>query len=149
MREPLTETLRQVLDDAQREARAMNQEFVGTEHLLLGMLNCDRCESHRVLQKAGIEPVDLRAALMRELPKGTREPVISGNLPFSPKAQRTINAAIVKAQLHHEPRIATRIVLLALLEEPETLIRRAMAEAGADLQQLCRLLAEPLAEREA
>src|SRR6185295_1755079 len=106
MRQGFTDTLRHVIASAQEGARKLNQEFVGTEHLLLGILECDSCEASRALHRNGLEPARLRAAMMRILPKGAQPPVVTGDLPITPKAQRTINSAIVKSQTLREPRVS-------------------------------------------
>src|SRR5687767_12513799 len=99
MREEFTGRLRLALEKAQEEARALNQDFVGTEHLLLGLLGAaDDAEAATGLRLAGIELDELRRKLMAALPHTAEAPVITGNLPLSPKSHRAINAALVKAQ---------------------------------------------------
>src|SRR5438270_7179082 len=107
MREGFTRTVRHILERAQREAREHNQEFVGTEHLFLGTIQCQECEAERILQQQHLNPNQLRSAVVRDLPMGPEAPVISGDLPLSPKAQRVINGAIVKAQALREEKIST------------------------------------------
>jgi ATP-dependent Clp protease ATP-binding subunit ClpC len=148
MREAFTDTLRHVIASAQTGARRLNQEFVGTEHLLLGILECDSCEAARALQRNGLAPADLRAAMLRILPKGAHPPVVTGDLPITPKAQRAINGALVKSQTLRSPRVSTRFALLSLLDEPDTVIRDVFKSAGADLDQLQRLLVEKPVDEE-
>jgi ATP-dependent Clp protease ATP-binding subunit ClpC len=142
MRQNLSETLRGMLAEAQKEARLLNQDFVSTEHLLLGVVRCDTCEAARALRAAEVDVGELRAALMHVLPRGKEDPVVTGDLPLSPKAQRVINNAIVKAQSLREKQVTTRLVVLALLDEQDTALRRAFREAGADMDLLTRKLAE-------
>jgi ATP-dependent Clp protease ATP-binding subunit ClpC len=148
MRAAFTQTLRQVIDRAQLEARELNQEFVSTEHLMLGVLHCETCEAARALQQNHLARDPLRAALLAELPRGKEPPVISGDLPLSPKAQRAVNSSIVMAQSHGESAISTRMLLLALLDEPQTILIEAMRKRGADLDALRRNLAEKPGQRE-
>jgi ATP-dependent Clp protease ATP-binding subunit ClpC len=141
MREAFTGRLRMALDKAQEEARALNQDFVGTEHLLLGLLgNADDSEAVAGLKLAGIGLDELRRKLTAALPHTAESPVVTGNLPLSPKAQRAVNSALVKAQTTGAPRVSSRLLLLSLLEESETVVRSAMREAGADLDHLQRVL---------
>src|SRR4051812_38571436 len=100
MREALTDQLRQALDQAQQEARALNQDFVGTEHLLLGLLSSSSGDAEALagLKLAGVERDALRKRLTESLPRAAKPPGVTGDLPFSPNAQRAINAAVVKAQ---------------------------------------------------
>lgn len=142
MREAFTDTLRKTLQRAQHEARKHNQEFVGTEHLFLSVIECEDCEAERVLRLQHLNPAELRSAVMHDLPTGTNVPVITGELPLSPKAQRVINSAIVKAQALREPRISTRFLLLSLFDEGHTLIRSAIRAAGGDINQLRQALVE-------
>ena len=148
MREEFTTQLRKVLDEAQAAARSLNQEFVGTEHLTLGMLACEPCEVARAMRLNEIDVEEFRQHLLDDLPKGGEPPVVAGSLPLSPKAKRAINEAIVKAQVAQESRVSSRFVMLSLLEEPETAIRQALRDIGADVDQLQRLLAKPPAEPE-
>lgn len=142
MREAFTHTLRQTLERAQHEARDHKQEFVGTDHLFLSVIECEDCEAERVLRMQHLSPMQLRSVIMHDLPTATDAPVISGDLPLSPKAQRVINSAIVKAQTLREPKISTRFLLLSLLDEAHTLIRSAISDAGGDVNQLRQALVE-------
>lgn len=137
-----SQTLRTMLEQSQLEARQLNQEFVGTEHLALGILHGDDCEAGRVLQKNHLPAENLRGVLLRALPKGEQPPAITGALPLSPKAQRTVQNALVRAQSLQQPRVTTRLMLLALLDEPQTLLRDVLHQKGADIDQLLRHLAE-------
>jgi ATP-dependent Clp protease ATP-binding subunit ClpA len=148
MREGFTRTLRQVMSFAQQEARTHRQEFVGTEHLFIGVLRCHDCEAETVLAEAGLDPARLRDHVARDLPTGDDAPVITGDLPLSPKAQRTINGAIVKAQALRESQISTRFLLLSLVDEPQTLIREALQLQGGDVNQLRQALVEAPTEAE-
>lgn len=149
MRETMTETLRQAIDDAQIEARALNQEFVSTDHLLMGLVRCPTCEAARSMQQTHVNVQALRSAMTNELPRGEQPPVITGNLPLSPKAQRAINAAIAKAQALRESHVSTRFLLLALLDEPESLLRQSIAKCGGDAEELTRAVVAKAAEPEA
>lgn len=142
MREALTGQLRVALANAQAAARRLDQDFVGSEHLLLGILTTDSCEAVEAMRKHEINLAELRQALEAALPSGEEDPVVTGNLPLSPKAQRAFNGALVKAQTLHEPSVSTRLLLLSLLDEPETAIRDGLRTCGADLDQLVRLLGE-------
>ena len=148
MREGFTKTVRHTLAMAQREARTHNQEFVGTEHLFLGTIHCQECEAERILQQQHLSPNQLRSAVVRDLPMGPEAPVISGDLPLSPKAQRVINGAIVKAQALREEKISTRFVLLSLLDDPQTLVREAICMHGGDINMLRQALVETPDEEE-
>jgi ATP-dependent Clp protease ATP-binding subunit ClpC len=148
MREELTDTFRQALEAAQSAARDLNQDFVGTEHLMLGLLTTDG-DAVRTMRAAHAEPPALAEALRATLPRGEQPPVVTGNLPLSPKAQRLVNDAIVKAQAMRESTVSTRFLLLSLLDEPRTAVRQALDTVGADVDPLLRKLAEKPAAAEA
>jgi ATP-dependent Clp protease ATP-binding subunit ClpC len=146
MREALTDQLTQALAGAQQQARGLNQEFVGTEHLLLGLLSAaagdDDTEALAGLKLAGVERDALRKRLTESLPRAEQSPGITGDLPLSPNAQRAINAAVTNAQSTGSPRVSTRMLLVALLDECQTLVRPAMRAVGADLDHLQRVLVQ-------
>jgi ATP-dependent Clp protease ATP-binding subunit ClpC len=142
MREEFTDRLRTALDKAQDEARRLNQEFVGTEHLLLGLLMTDASEASDGLRRAGIGRTELHERLVASLPHGGEAPVVTGKLPLSPKAHEAVNAAIVNAQAAGSSRVSSRLLLAALLDERETAVRSAMRESGADLDHLHRVLTQ-------
>jgi ATP-dependent Clp protease ATP-binding subunit ClpC len=148
MREAMTEQLRLALETAQAQARQLNNDFVGTEHLLLGLLATKHAsdgdsEAVRALRKLGISLEELRTSLVKALPHGDEAPVITGSLPFSPNAKHALNGAIISAQADHEPRVSTRLMLRALLVDPESEIRASLRACGADLDRLQTTLDEP------
>jgi ATP-dependent Clp protease ATP-binding subunit ClpC len=143
MRESLTDTLRSTLAEAQSAARTLNQDFVGTEHLVVGLLSVDG-EAARSLRSAHGTAGEIKSSLMASLPKGKQDPVITGDLPMSPKAQRAFNGAIVKAQSMRESKVSTRFLMLSLLDEMPPAARQAMANAGVDCDALpMQLAAKP------
>lgn len=142
MREEFTSRLRLALDKAQDQARGLNQEFVGTEHLLLGLLDADDSEAVSGLELAGVGIAELRKNLVGALPRGAEPSVVTGNLPLSPKSRRTINTALVNAQSTGAPRVTSRLLLVSLLEDCDTVVRSAMRDAGADLDHLQRVLVQ-------
>jgi ATP-dependent Clp protease ATP-binding subunit ClpA len=142
MREAFTQTLRHALAVAQGEARRHNQEFVSTEILFLGVIKCHDCEAERILRQAHLDSAVLRQVLSRDLPTASESPLITGDLPLTPKAQRAIQGAIVKAQALREQRISTRHLLLSLLDEVQSLVREAIADSGSDVNVLRHALVE-------
>lgn len=140
MREEFTDQLRAALEQAQDEARSLNQDFVSTEHLLLGLLRTDDCEAVARLKLAGVSAAELYQNLVSALPRGAEDPVVTGNLPLSPKARRAVNDAVVKAQSTGSSRVSSRLLLVALLEDSEAVSHAAMRDAGTDLDHLQRVL---------
>ena len=142
MRLGFTETLSGALLDADEQARRHGQDFVGTEHLLLGILTAKEGEAFKALQvETDIE--QLLPNLTRALPKGTEPVLVTGRLPLSPKAQRVVNTAASAAQAAAQTAVSTRFLLLALIEEAESTIGQIIADSGADLDELRGLLSRP------
>ena len=148
MQPQLTDSTRKVLDQAQTEARNLNQEFVGTEHLLLGMLGCHNCHVSRVLRQHHVDRDGVRAQLLSVLGYAEESPNVTGNLPLSPKAQRALNAAVVMSRSLREPKVSTRVLMLALMDEPKTVFLQALRQTGVDVESLVRALGEKPTEDE-
>jgi ATP-dependent Clp protease ATP-binding subunit ClpC len=148
MREQLTDAARRALDAAQLRARDLNQDFVGTEHLLLGVLDDHDSDAGKLLAACKIKPNELRHRLLGMLPKGEKPPIVSGPLPLSPKAQHVLNAALVKAGNGRLGRVPTRLLLLALLNESGTGVTDSFRGVGADLDHLKKTLQTTPAESE-
>ena len=139
MRLDFTETLSSSLIHADEQARQLGQEFVGIEHLLLGIIAGKSGDAYRAL--AAETNIDqLLPAIKRALPKAAEPPLITGRLPLSPKAQRAINTAISLAQAASLNSVSTHFVLLTLLADRESVIGQMLSENGADLEELRGLL---------
>jgi ATP-dependent Clp protease ATP-binding subunit ClpC len=156
-----SETLSSALRLADEEARKLGQEFVGTEHLLLGILAAKSGDAFRALD-AETDVNQLRRILVTKLPKAGKAPLVTGRLPLSPKAQRVINSAMSAAQTADEENVSTRFVLLALLTDPDVAagqalldgasppddVSQALRDSGADLDELRGLLNDPAGDGE-
>jgi ATP-dependent Clp protease ATP-binding subunit ClpC len=146
---PATETLHKILNTAQNEARNCNQEFVGIEHLALALLDDDNSEAVRVLQQMNVSSGYVRNALSHVLPGGKEPPIITGDLPLSPKVQRLINSAIVIAQSTGQLKLSSRHVLAAMLAEASGIICESFRRDGGDPFELAKALREREAAPEA
>src|SRR5687767_9216584 len=98
MPQPATQTLSKIFAAAQEEARKLNQDFVGTEHLALALLDDDNSEAVRVVSQMNVQSGYVRNSLAHCLPSGAEPPIVAGNLPMSPKAQRMVSHSLVAAQ---------------------------------------------------
>ena len=130
MQPVLTDSARKVLDDAQTEARALNQEFVGTEHMLLAMLSCHGCQVSRVLRQHHVDRDAVRTHLLSILPYSENAPVVTGQLPLSPKVQRSVQNAVVMSRSLREPKVTTRVLMLALLDDPKSIFLQALRDTA-------------------
>jgi ATP-dependent Clp protease ATP-binding subunit ClpC len=145
----LTDNCRKVFEQAQQEARKLNQEFVGTEHLILAIANTPSTHALRTLKRAGVDLDELRTEIRSVLGYSETPPSITGPLPLSPKLQRTMNTALVTSRSVREPKLSTRILLLTMIEEPGATIRSALNRVGADIDALSQKLATKPEEPEA
>jgi ATP-dependent Clp protease ATP-binding subunit ClpC len=137
---PATQTLTNIFAAAQQEARQLNQDFVGTEHLAMALLDADDSEAGRVLRVMNVESGYIRNALAHALPAGKDPPVVTGDLPMSPKSQRLVSGAIVAAQAAGRGRVSTRFLLAALLAEAAGVVCESFRRAGVDAAELVKAL---------
>jgi ATP-dependent Clp protease ATP-binding subunit ClpC len=137
-----TQTLAKVIANAQNEARRLNQDFIGSEHLALALLDQDDSEAGRVLAQMNVQSGYVRNALAHALPAGKEPPVVAGKLPMSPRAQRLVTHSIVAAQAAGKPKIATRFLLAVLLSESSGVVCEAFRRSGADGSELVKALRE-------
>jgi ATP-dependent Clp protease ATP-binding subunit ClpC len=135
-----TDTLTKTFAAAQQEARRLNQDFVGTEHLAVALLDGDDSEAGRVLRLMNVEGGYIRNALAQTLPTGTEPPVVTGDLPMSPKAQRLVTNAIVAAQAAGRAKVSTRFLLAALLAEAAGVVCESFRRGGVDAGELVKAL---------
>jgi ATP-dependent Clp protease ATP-binding subunit ClpC len=148
MQPPLTDGARHALDLAQNEARALNQEFVGSEHLGLALLRSSGSLAVRALRGVHADVEAVRSSLLAVLPFAEQAPIITGPLPLSPKAQRLVNSAIVMSRSLREPKVSTRVLMISLMEDPGSPFVASLKEAGVDAVALARALAEKPADEE-
>jgi ATP-dependent Clp protease ATP-binding subunit ClpA len=122
---------RKVIVTAQEEARRFNHNYIGTEHLLLGMLAEPDGVAHQALATAGVTLDDVRVRVQAAVGMGKRAP--SGHIPFTPSAKKVLELALREAlDLRHDY-IGTEHVLLGLIRERDGLGARLLTESGVDL----------------
>lgn len=118
----------------QEEARGMRHGFMGTEHLLLGLLAEGGGIAAQALQQAGITLEAARPEIVELIPAGDDAP--QGHIPFTPRAKKVLELALRESiQLHHSA-IGTKHILLGLIREGEGAGVQVMVKLGADLAQL-------------
>jgi ATP-dependent Clp protease ATP-binding subunit ClpA len=125
---------RQVIVLAQDEARRFNHNYIGTEHLLLGLLAEPEGVAHQALNAAGVTLDDARARVQAAVGRGKRPP--SGHIPFTPSAKKVLELALREALSLHHDYIGTEHLLLGLIREREGLGARLLTEADVDLLSL-------------
>jgi ATP-dependent Clp protease ATP-binding subunit ClpA len=128
--ERFTERARQVVVLAQEEARAMRHSYVGTEHVLLGLLRVEEGLAADVLIGLGVTLERVRGEVVRIV--GSGEEVTSGQIPFTPRAKQVLELSLREALRLGHNYIGTEHILLALVSEHEGVAARIMLDFGAD-----------------
>ncbi|HAW60558.1 MAG TPA: NDP-hexose 4-ketoreductase [Actinobacteria bacterium] len=132
MFERFTERARRVVVYAQEEARMLNHNYLGTEHLLLGLIREEEGVAAKVLENLNISLDDVRSQVEDIVGKGTTQ--IVGHIPFTPRARKVFELSLREAlQLGHNY-IGTEHILLGLLREGEGVAARVLSNLGADLE---------------
>ncbi len=142
MFERFTDRARQVVVLAQEEARILNHNYIGTEHILLGLLHEGEGVAARALESLGLRLETVRQQVEEIIGQGQQAP--SGHIPFTPRAKKVLELSLREAlQLGHDY-IGTEHILLGLLSEGEGVAAQVLVRLGADLkrvrQQVIQLL---------
>jgi ATP-dependent Clp protease ATP-binding subunit ClpC len=151
MFERFTDRARRVVVLAQEEARMLNHNYIGTEHILLGLLHEGEGVAARALESLGISREAVRQQVEEIIGQGQQAP--AGHIPFTPRAKRVLELSLRESlQLGHQY-IGTEHILLGLIREGEGVAAQVLVRLGADLnrvrQQVIQLLHGPRgAERE-
>lgn len=137
-----TPRAQQVLALARKEADRFHHNYVGTEHLLLGLINLGQGVAVNVLQKMGLDLLTVRAAVEKQVGTGP-ESKPSGNIPYTPRVKKVLALAGKEAKALNHSYVGTEHVLLGLLREGEGVAARVLKSLDADIER-CRneILAE-------
>ncbi len=126
-----TDRARRVIVLAQDEARMLNHNYIGTEHLLLGLIHEGEGVAAKALESMGISLEDVRGQVEEIIGQGQIAP--SGHIPFTPRAKKVLEFSMREAlQLNH-PYIGTEHILLGLVREGEGVAAQVLIKLGADL----------------
>ncbi|MBE0417586.1 MAG: ATP-dependent Clp protease ATP-binding subunit [Coriobacteriia bacterium] len=134
MFERFTEKARRVVVYAQEEARMLNQNYIGTEHLLLGLIREQDGIAAKALESLSISLEDVHAQVEELIGRGTFVP--TGHIPFTPRAKKVLELSLREAlQLGHNY-IGTEHILLGLIREGEGVAAQVLLNLGADLEKV-------------
>jgi ATP-dependent Clp protease ATP-binding subunit ClpC len=143
--ERFTERARQVVVLAQEEARILKHNYIGTEHILLGLLREEEGLAARVLESLDITVERVRAQVVRIV--GSGEEVTSGQIPFTPRAKKVLELALREALSLGHNYIGTEHILLGLVRENEGVAARILLDFDADAEkirnEIMRVLSSP------
>ena len=150
MFERFTERARQVVVLAQEEARTLKHNYIGTEHILLGLLREEEGLAARVLESLDITVERVRAQVVRIV--GSGEEVTSGQIPFTPRAKKVLELALREALSLGHNYIGTEHILLGLVRENEGVAARILLDFEADSERIrnevIRMLSGPGGRRQ-
>src|SRR6187397_516161 len=145
MFERFTERARQVVVLAQDEARALKHNYIGTEHILLGLLREEEGLAARVLESLDITVEEVRAQIARIVGQG--DEVTTGQIPFTPRAKKVLELALREALSLGHNYIGTEHILLGLVRENEGVAARILLDFDADAEkirnEIIRMLSGP------
>jgi len=132
--ERFTDRARRVVVLAQEEARLLNHNYIGTEHILLGLLNEGEGIAAKALESLGINLSGVREQVVEIIGQGQQAP--TGHIPFTPRAKKVLELSLREAlQLGHNY-IGTEHILLGLIREGEGVAAQVLQKLGAELQKV-------------
>jgi ATP-dependent Clp protease ATP-binding subunit ClpC len=132
--ERFTERARQVVVLAQDEARHLKHNYIGTEHLLLGLLREDEGLAARVLESLHVTLEEARAQVARIV--GTGDEVAPGQIAFTPRAKEVLELSLREARALRHDYIGTEHILLGIVRENEGVAARILLDFDADAEKI-------------
>jgi len=130
-----TERARKVILLAKQEAKRFNHDYIGTEHILLGLLREGEGVAAAVLQSLGMDLGNIRLEIEKLVQIGPQT-VVSGDLPFTPKAKKVMEMAMEEARILGHNYIGTEHLLLGLMRETEGVASQVFLNMGLDLEKV-------------
>jgi ATP-dependent Clp protease ATP-binding subunit ClpC len=132
--ERFTERARQVVVFAQDEARSLKHNYIGTEHLLLGLLREEEGLAARFLLSAGITHEHVRNQVSRIVGQG--DEITNGQIPFTPRGKRVLELSLREAKSLGHQYIGTEHILLGIVRENEGVAARILLDFGWDAERI-------------
>jgi ATP-dependent Clp protease ATP-binding subunit ClpC len=129
-----TPRAQQVLALARKEADRFNHNFVGTEHLLLGLIKLGQGVAVNVLQKMGLDLETVRLEVEKQVGTGPDQKQV-GNIPYTPRVKKVLNLASKEAKQLQHTYVGTEHILLGLLREGDGVAARVLKNLDIDIEQ--------------
>jgi ATP-dependent Clp protease ATP-binding subunit ClpC len=137
-----TDRARRVVVQAQEEARMLNHSFIGTEHILLALIDEGDGAGVRALESLGISLDAVRQQVEEIIGRG--QYTSSAHIPFTPRAKRALELSLTEAAQLGNDRVGTEHILLGLIREGDGVAAQVLVKLGADLtrarQQVIQLI---------
>jgi ATP-dependent Clp protease ATP-binding subunit ClpC len=144
MFERFTDRARRIVVRAQEEARMLDHDYIGTEHVLLALIDKGEGVAAKVLEALEISPDAVRERVESVIGRGEQAP--SGHIPFTPQAKQLLRLALEESRALGHNYIGTEHILLGLIREGDGVAAQVLTGLGADLNearaQVIRLLDE-------
>jgi ATP-dependent Clp protease ATP-binding subunit ClpA len=134
MFERFTDRARRVVVLAQEEARLLNHNYIGTEHILLGLAHEGQGVAAKALESLGISLEAVRAQVEEIIGQGQSAP--TGHIPFTPRAKKVLELSLREAKQLGHNYVGTEHILLGLVREGEGVAAQVLVELGADLSRV-------------
>lgn len=143
MYERFTDRARKVIILAREEATRLNHDYIGTEHILLGLLRVGEGVAAEALRSLGLELEMIRREIEKEVQPGPAQLTI-GEVPFTPRSKKVIELAMDEARNMGHNYIGTEHLLLGLIREEEGIAARVLQNLGVDLKKIRQIVMELL-----
>src|SRR5688500_15713962 len=142
MFERFTDRARRVVVLAQEEARMLNHNYIGTEHILLGLIHEGEGVAAKALESLGISLEAVRAQVEEIIGQGQQAP--SGHIPFTPRAKKVLELSLREALTLGHNYIGTEHILLGLIREGDGVGAQVLITLGADLSSVRQVVIQLL-----
>src|SRR5665213_3566847 len=129
-----TPRAQQVLALARKEADRLNNDFLGTEHLLLGLIKLGQGVAVNVLQSMGIDLETVRMEVEKQTPGGSDQKMI-GNIPYTPRVKKVIALSQKEAKNLNHTYVGTEHLLLGLLREGDGIAAKVLRNLDVDIEE--------------
>jgi ATP-dependent Clp protease ATP-binding subunit ClpC len=144
--ERFTDQARRVIVAAQKEARLLDHNYIGTEHILLGLLREGEGQAARTLASLGVSLEAVRTQVEEIIGRGDSIP--SGHIPFTPRAKKVLELSLREARWGGDEHIGSDHILLGLVREGEGVAAQVLVKLGAGLSEVRRAIISARAGKE-
>jgi ATP-dependent Clp protease ATP-binding subunit ClpC len=131
----LTPLARQTLEFARAEAPRLNHDFIGTEHVLLGLLKSQSGIVPNVMCRLGVEFETIRAEIDKIIGPGLALPRVAAEIPYTPRAKRALALAAKEAEGLHQAEVSPEHIFLGLIKEGSGVAAIVLKNLGVDISR--------------
>lgn len=135
MAKRFTENAQKIILIAQEEAKRLNHDYVGTEHILLGLCAIEGTISNKILSSLGVTFRKVRLEIEKEIGIGDTI-MLLGEIPFTPRAKKVLEFSVEESQLLNSEHIGTEHILLGLIREEEGMAGKILSNLGVNVEVL-------------